>query len=935
MSKKVQEIILPIWLIVIVILIGGCFLYKDKEIYIFNTRSEPRKANTEINGYNLTSWEIGETTAFQYEQVGKDGNNTAYKISVEEQADVGIGFEVSGLENNEFYKISAYIKTIDVESNEGKYGAGITEYGEWISSHQLVGDNDWTLTEIIIKSDDEGKMKFIFRLGFWYAEAKGTVYFDEMNIEKVENGNGSEKIITSDDGKVRIVVNLNDYQASGIKEECARQWANRLSMAKDKYYELTSYEPFNGKVDIIGTNYYPSAWAFAGDPIQLMQAGVVEHLKEIEERGDDWSFGILHEMGHNYDRSSWLFDSEMWANTEMAYILEELNGTVYQNNIAYAGKDIKNYYKLNYDKNGLQFGDGVTYKLLDIKDTLTEKTGKSGWEIYKKVFKYFGQLSTDEEPKNELEKFVLFLDKMSEYSNVEIIKEFSQNDWNTILAKYGGIPVNNIEINENSLKMKKGETSQLTANITPNNATYNSCIWTSSDTSVVTVDQNGNLYAVEGGEATITVTPNDGMKTAICTVVVEKTVESVNLNKSEITMHEGEKDSTLQVIINPTDATNQNITWKTSNSNIVEVNQNTGELIAKGEGTAAITVEVEESGKTSTCKVTVINPKLNLPLDEENAKWNNVNKNIELINTIEGKQYEYLINEENVWKTCEYNDTYKKWEINITSDGIHKIKIRLKDSSVVSEQYVYKLDTIAPKLSVIPNQMLEEKQQITIQINVSDIASGVKNTNIGYAFSLETTAPVSEEEYQKTNLVNGKTTLITPNNVSGEYYLYIKNIEDNAMNTSCTDTHRYGPYKLKPSINGIGVMLNETNKTLKVGEKTSLQAIYTPGDANILEMNWSSKDENVVKVENGVVTAISEGITTVTILVIDENGNNASTSCAITVEKNEEDAENLDSTISKEEIPYSGIKERIITILIALIVLVVSFKRYINLKDIK
>ena len=80
------------------------------------------------------------------------------------------------------------------------------------------------------------------------------------------------------------------------------------------------------------------------------------------------------------------------------------------------------------------------------------------------------------------------------------------------------IPVENLAINSGSLELKIGESGRLTAAVSPDNATDKTVTWTSSDSSVVSVDENGNLTAHKTGTATITASA--GGKSAACTVTV-------------------------------------------------------------------------------------------------------------------------------------------------------------------------------------------------------------------------------------------------------------------------------------------------------------------------------------------------------------------------------------------------------------------------------
>ncbi|MDD7643081.1 MAG: Ig-like domain-containing protein [bacterium] len=88
-----------------------------------------------------------------------------------------------------------------------------------------------------------------------------------------------------------------------------------------------------------------------------------------------------------------------------------------------------------------------------------------------------------------------------------------------------GIPVTKVTISsdKNSLT-KKGDTLQLTVDVTPSNATDKKIKWSSSDPSIATVDENGKVTAVGNGTVTITAKTANG-KTATFTIVVDLEVE--------------------------------------------------------------------------------------------------------------------------------------------------------------------------------------------------------------------------------------------------------------------------------------------------------------------------------------------------------------------------------------------------------------------------
>ena len=82
-------------------------------------------------------------------------------------------------------------------------------------------------------------------------------------------------------------------------------------------------------------------------------------------------------------------------------------------------------------------------------------------------------------------------------------------------------PITSISLSKTALTLTRGGIETLTATLSPDSATFKDIIWESSDTNIVTVDQNGNVNAVSNGTATITATSRQGRKTATCAVTVE------------------------------------------------------------------------------------------------------------------------------------------------------------------------------------------------------------------------------------------------------------------------------------------------------------------------------------------------------------------------------------------------------------------------------
>jgi uncharacterized protein YjdB len=81
-------------------------------------------------------------------------------------------------------------------------------------------------------------------------------------------------------------------------------------------------------------------------------------------------------------------------------------------------------------------------------------------------------------------------------------------------------PVTGVELNKSSLTLQVGESEGLLAAVLPDDATNKQVVWTSSNSSVASVSQNGAVTALKVGTAVITVTTADGGFTATCAVTV-------------------------------------------------------------------------------------------------------------------------------------------------------------------------------------------------------------------------------------------------------------------------------------------------------------------------------------------------------------------------------------------------------------------------------
>ena len=168
------------------------------------------------------------------------------------------------------------------------------------------------------------------------------------------------------------------------------------------------------------------------------------------------------------------------------------------------------------------------------------------------------------------------------------------------------IAVSGIDISSEDLLLNIGGNAQLDVVINPSNASEQTVIWSSNNQSIATVDANGLVTAVGEGNAIITATTEDGGFTDMTNITVSDSpvaVIGIELNPESFEMG---LNATARIItkINPSNASNKNLEWSSSNENIAIVDAN-GLVTAHAEGTATITAKTEDGGFQGSSIVTV------------------------------------------------------------------------------------------------------------------------------------------------------------------------------------------------------------------------------------------------------------------------------------------------------------------------------------------
>lgn len=168
-------------------------------------------------------------------------------------------------------------------------------------------------------------------------------------------------------------------------------------------------------------------------------------------------------------------------------------------------------------------------------------------------------------------------------------------------------PVEGVTLDVAELELVKGTSYTLKHTVVPDNATNRNVKWSSSAGNIASVDDQGKVEALATGEAVITVTTEDGGKTAQCKVtVVPVKVESVSI----VSVPEGNELTVGQTFlfkaeVSPADAADKSLIWSSSDDNVLSVDAD-GNATAVAKGEAVVTVTTVDGGKTDKCTVNVV-----------------------------------------------------------------------------------------------------------------------------------------------------------------------------------------------------------------------------------------------------------------------------------------------------------------------------------------
>ena len=395
-------------------------------------------------------------------------------------------------------------------------------------------------------------------------------------------------------------------------------------------------------------------------------------------------------------------------------------------------------------------------------------------------------------------------------------------------------PVTSVTISNSVMEVRKGTDFWLYATALPSNADNPAISWTSSNSSVATVDQTGKVTTLAAGETVITATSMDTGVFATCKLTVLEPVTGISLNVTSTSIYKGYK-FVLIPTVTPIDADNKSVTYTSSDPDIASVDSSGIVTGLKG-GKCIILATTVERGLVASCEVEVYEFVESIKI---NGTTGNINYGETRILTCEVTP-ETATNTGVIWSSSNSNvlTVSDRGLITAVGYGTATIYATAADGSGLYDQADFRC--IKPVTSINVSQsyvtMLEGNTvNVTASVNPSDATI----RDIEWSSSDESIAYVD---------YNGGITGVK----AGICYVYARSTDGNNVVATIKVT-------VKPVIAATGVTISSGDLTLLPGQNSSLKYRLRPSNSTDT-VQWVSSDPYVATVSsNGVVTAVGQG----------------------------------------------------------------------------
>lgn len=405
------------------------------------------------------------------------------------------------------------------------------------------------------------------------------------------------------------------------------------------------------------------------------------------------------------------------------------------------------------------------------------------------------------------------------------------------------VPVDSVALDKNTLSLVKGAEADLTATVSPSDATDKTVAWSTDRAAVATV-ANGKVKAVGAGTATITATA--GGKTATCTVTVTVPVTNVTLDQTALNLQVG-GTADLTATVAPSDATDKAVTWSSDKESVATVVN--GKVTAIAAGTATITAKAGD--KTAACVVTVTNPVVEVTgvtLDKKSITMYVKDKAVALKATVAPAN---ATNKAVTWESS--NDKVAKVSANgsVTpvGRGTATITVKTANGKTAACKVTVKVHVSRVKLSKT-KATIGEKESLALKATVSPSTVSSSDKKITWKSSNTKLATVSSKGVVKAKKAGTVKITARADGKSATCTVTIKKAPTKiTVKKASVSLKRKGTYKIKYTLKPSGARNKVTYKSNKTKvAKVSSSGVITgvrKGTAKITVKTYNGKKATI------------------------------------------------------------------------------------------
>lgn len=398
-------------------------------------------------------------------------------------------------------------------------------------------------------------------------------------------------------------------------------------------------------------------------------------------------------------------------------------------------------------------------------------------------------------------------------------------------------PVTGISINQDAAYLFERESVQLSVWVNVD-ASEQTATWTSSNPSVAKVDASGLVTAIKAGEAVISA--RVGEMTATCEVTVYANVSSISLNKTQLTMLEGDGEK-LTATLSPDEVSSWLVHWSSSDPSVATVNA-AGYVTAIKAGTATITASAGaslETFKSASCIITVTEDVISVELDKTNLVLMEGEENT-LVATVEA-------------------GNAVGWHVTWTSSN----------PSVATVDASGRVKAIGAGDAAIWARAGNKEARCFVTVRAAIPVSSVVLNKTSLSLEVGYGAELSVEVYPEdatSGLVSWSSSNPHVATVSAGYgWATVRAVGAGSATISATAGGVTATCSVTAVVSVTRFSLNTYSLDLYLGETETLVATIEPSNATDKSIKWESKDSSVATVDAyGRVTAVGVGTTEIT-----------------------------------------------------------------------